>query len=255
MKILKLIAILTLLFLTIYCGAWLYMGFEIKKSVTQFYDVDAKQAGYSLRGDKPSLSGFPFKPVITYKKGFSNDVSKISFDTLIITALPFPNQPLNISINNVAIQNVGQSQIYEIDKVDATIIIPKKLPATFTKNDLTPWQKEVGEIDIRSLILNKNSMIISAIGSLGLDAKLQPKIDLQAKMTDYDKLIRFLTVETSELSNIQGTIALGILNSMAITDPKTNQKTVEFDIKINDRRLSLGPISAMKIPKIYWQEK
>jgi len=253
-KTIKLIVTLILIMPFLYTAAWLYMASEINKSIDQFYDIDAPQAGYNLYGDKPKTSGFPFKPIITYKKGFTDGIVNITFDKLTITSLPISNQTLDLEIDTLAVQDKNTGQFYEIDNISTTVIIPKSLPATWTKANVTSWQKDVGQIKIKSLELNKNSMITQANGTIGLDSQLQPITDLHAKMADYDKLLHFLAVETSEITSLQAAIARSVLDSMAETDEATGQKFVEFDIKIKDRKLSLGPIQSMRLPKINWPE-
>jgi len=68
-------------------------------------------------------------------------------------------------------------------------------------------------------------------------------------------MILFMAKETSEITPMAANIALMVLNGMAQTDEETGQKFVEFDILILNNKLSLGPIKAMKIPKITWSDE
>ena len=239
----------------IYCGIWFYIAHQIKTQAHHLYDVEAPKNGYEFLGDKPKISGFPAKHIITVEKGIQIEGTKIEFEKATIKALPLPNQAIDIDINKISVYDPVQKQLYEIDNISATLIAPKSLPETLTKQELIPWQKDVGKIDIKNIEILKNSMEITAHGSVGLDSDLQADIHLQTKMTDYAQLIHFMTAETSELSPIAGAIALSVLNGLAKSDPETGKKFVEFDLLIKNNRLTLGPLKSIKVPKIEWPEE
>ena len=250
-KLFKLLILTPLIITVIYCGTWFFMAQKLKEGVNQFYEVDGIAQGYKFYGKKPALSGFPFKPVITYNKGFSKDNLNVQFEELTITAIPLPKQPLNIKIIQPSIQTSDTGQVYEANEIKATLIIPKYLPSKMTKAQLTPWQKEIGKIDIRSLEINKNSMMTTAHGFIGLDKKLQPTSDLDTTIENYENLIRFMSVETSELKPIPAAIALGVLNSMAQTDKATGKKFVKLKVRVKNQKLHLGPIK-LRVPTVNW---
>ena len=254
-KILKITIAISGLLALFYTGVWFYIGLNFTKEINQFYETEGAKQGYKFYGDKPALSGFPLKPIITYNKGFSKNEIHIQFEKLEITAIPFPAQPLDIKIKTLAIQDSPAGQLYEIDEIKTTLIIPDFLPRKMTQEQLIPWQKEIGKIDIQSLEINKNSMITTAQGFIGLDQNLQPILNLDTTITDYDKLIRFMSVETSELKPLTARIALSVLNSLAKTDKVTGKKFVQLDVQIKKRRLIAGSIKTIRIPKIDWPEK
>lgn len=254
MKLFKHVFFLTLIGSIIYCGAWLHMAKKLNSEIDQFFDVDGPLMGYELYGDKPLLSGFPFKPVITYQKGLANDDVKIQFEEIKISGFPLPSFPLDITIDQLAFQDTYQGQIYEADEFRTTLIIPKYFPNEMTRPQLAAWQQEVGEIIFKNIELGKNNMFVKASGPIGLDQNLQPTLNLKTIMTDYDKLIHFMAAETSELSTMQAAIAKTVLDSMAKTDEATGKKFVEFDLKIDSQKLSLGPIQAVEIPTVNWPD-
>ncbi len=239
----------------IYSGIWFYIAHQIKKEAHYLYDVEAPNNGYQFLGDKPKISGFPAKHTITLEKGLQIENTKIEFDTATIKTIPLPNQPIEVNVNQIAIYDDVVKQLYEIDTLEATIIAPKSLPTTLTQKDLVPWQQQVGTIEFKDIKIVKNEMRVHAHGPIGLDENLQPAIHLKTKMTDYDKLIHFMTAETSELSPIAGAIALSVLNGMAQTDKDTGQKYVEFDFIAKDQKLTIGPIKSMRVPRITWPKE
>lgn len=253
-KLLKLLIISPLLITILYCGAWFYFAQELKKGINQFYETDGPKQGYIFYGDKPTISGFPLKPSITYKKGFAKDNLNVQFKELKITGIPLASQSLDIKVDTLAIQNSAAGQLYEIDNLKGILIIPKYLPDQLTRPKLQAWQEAVEVIKINSLELNKNKMYVKAHGYIGLDKNLQPTLSLNTLTTDYDELIRFMTVETSELKPLTANIALTVLNSLAKTDEATGDKFVRLDIKIQKQRLIVGPIKTLIIPKITWPE-
>ncbi len=252
MKTMRNLFITIILFAIIYSGAWLYMSMEIKSTIKQFYNIDGPAQGYKFLGDSPTTSGFPFAPTINYKKGFRLNDSIIQFEDLTVKGFPIPHLPLKITADKIAIQNLPNLQLYEVDKLETTIAIPKYVPQQFTKTYLSPWQQDIGEVKFKSIMLDKNGMVINGKGTLGLDENLQPTLNLDSKLKDYAKLIHFLSVETSELKPIPAAIAMGVMNNMAETDPETGEKFVEIDVKIKDQKLYAGPINAMRLPTIVW---
>ncbi len=254
MKISKHIFFLTLIGSIIYSGFWLHMARALNEEIDQFYNIDGPSMGYQFYGNKPALSGFPFKPVITYQKGLKNGDLKIQFNELKISAFPLPSRPLKVTIDKISIQNKYDGKLYEADEFKTTFIIPKYLPNKMTQSEVRAWQKNVGEIIFKNIELGKNDMLVKASGPIGLDENLQPTLNLKTVMTDFDKLIDFMTVVTSEISTMQAAVASTVLNSMAQTDEKTGQKFVEFSVKINNQKLSLGPIQTVEIPEINWPD-
>lgn len=236
----------------IYTTLWFYIGSQIKNEAIDFYQNAEKDFGYTFHGKEPKLSGFPLKPTISYKEGFEKNGVNITFKKLTVTAIPIPFQPLDIHIQDLKFQTRKDKKIHSIDNVTAQMIIPKSLPEKFSKNHLTSWQKEVGNIKIRSLELNKNAMKTIARGTIGLGQNLQPTLNLTTQITEYEKLIDFMSNETDEINQLQATIARGVLNSLSTTDKSTGQKTVSIDIIIKNRKLSLGPVRTIKFPKVNW---
>lgn len=255
MKLIKLLFVTLITLSLIYIGGWYYLAHELNKGIDKFYNIDGPLLGYEFYGDKPTLSGFPYKPTLTYKKGLARDNIKIQFENLQITAIPLPNQPLDINIDRLSIQDDTTQKIYEIDEFQSTLIIPKYFPSDMTRPQLSAWQKEIGYIDFKSIYIDKNGMITKAQGPIGLDDNLQLTLNLDTQMTKYKNLIHFLTAETSELNLIQGTLLLSVLNGLAKTDETTGEKIVNFTISIKDRKVYIGPVLTIRIPFITWPER
>ena len=106
----------------IYCGIWFYIAHQIKIQAHHLYDVEAPKNGYQFLGNKPKISGFPTKHIITIEKGIQIEGTKIEFETATIKALPLPNQAIDININQISVYDPVQKQLYEIDKISATLI-------------------------------------------------------------------------------------------------------------------------------------
>ncbi len=252
MKTIKYIIGFAFICTVLYLGAWLYLGYETRKEIKTFYEETAKAEELQFYGDAPALSGFPAKPVLTYTKGIKYRDLDITFDKLEISAIPIPTQKMNFKFDNLFIRNELNQQNLELNELSGTIIIPKSLPQTMTQDDLRVWQKDVGQIYFKELNIVKNSMLATAKGPIGLDSNLQPTMLFKSKVTDYDKLITFMAKETSEITPMAATIALAVLNGMAQTNEETGQKFVEFDILIQNQKISVGPLKAIPLPKINW---
>ena len=254
MKFIKSFFIVIIFLTLVYLSGWLYLAHKTNKEIDMAFEEAQTNETIEFYGEKPKVSGFPAKPSLTYKKGLKYGDMDITFDDFTVTASPLPGQDLDFKFDNLFMRNTLSEQNLEINELSGTIKIPKSIPETMTKEHLVPWQKDVGQIYFKDIYINKNSMIARAEGPIGLDENLQPTMLLKSKITDYDKLITFMAKEASELSPIAAGVARVVLDGMAKTDETTGQKYVEFDILIKDRKLSLGPIKAIKLPKIEWEE-
>ena len=239
----------------IYCGIWFYAAHKIKSEVHHIYEREAPKNGYKLLGDAPKVTGFPGKHIISVNTGIEIENTKLTFDSASIKTIPLAGQPLEININNLAIYDPLKETPYEIFNVNATLIPPKNMPTTLTEQDLLPWQKLNQKINIKHLHIEANDMHLTSNGFAGLDSALQPNINLQTKMTGYIKLVEFITKNNKNVSPIAGAIAMSVLNGMAKEDPATGEKFVEFDLVVKDRALAIGPVKAIKVPKIYWPKE
>jgi len=250
----KKLLLIPFVLVTVYCGGWYYIAKELNNGIHQFYETDGPLLGYQFYGDKPKLSGFPFKPVVTYKKGFAKDGVNFEFDTIKIKAYPLPTQPLSANIKNLSIQVAKSKRRYDMDQLKTTIIIPKFMPEDVTRPNIITWQKDVGQIDITYLELNKDTITAQASGAIGLDDNLQPSIDMNTLLKDYDKLLEILSEETKEITPLQSKIALTIFNGIGKKDEESGRKYVELRIRIKDRRLIIGPLKTIKFPAVSWPE-
>lgn len=254
MKFLKYF-IITFIFVALtYCGSWFVMAHQLKKVVKQFYNIDGPLLGYNFYGDEPAISGFPFKPILTYDKGFAKGDYGITFKQIMITAIPYAGMPLNLEASDIIVQNSINGKRFDFDKLYSTLKIPTALPKDTSRAELAEWQKNVGEIKFDNIEIHKQELISITKGTIGLDSDLQPIAMLRTTMTDYAQLINFL-IQTGELKQLPAAIALSVLNGMAQKDDVSDKEFVTFDVQLMNRKLSIGPIQAVTVPTVNWPEK
>lgn len=245
------VALLVLLPLA-YGGSWAVMANQIGKHITQFYDHDFEAMGGRFYGEKPTITGFPFAPVITYRDGVRHDNVDIKFSEARLSGFPLPLMPLTLNIaGDIEITELGSNSSLTLDYFKAQVQIPKSFPANNSRAAVTRWQKHNEKIDINLLETAKTGMVFIGNGTIGLDENLQATLNLNTKISGYEKLIAFL-VETGELKPFPAALAIGTLNAMAQKDPVTGEASANITIRIQDRNLFAGPINLLKLPRTEW---
>ncbi len=252
MKFLKRFFISIIFLFFIYCGVWLFMAYKTNQHLEQLYTVDAQSMGIQFYGEQPKMSGFPLTPTIIYRDGFSYNNSDIKFDTLSLKGFPFPFLPLTLKMDgNIIVTNNTTKQTLNLDTLLLTVTILNSTPQESTQAEMAKWQKNVGEITVRDFLIQSGSVKIRGEGTVGLDRNLQPTALLPSEVTGHEEMISFL-IKQKTIKPLVGAIALSALNGMTTIDETTGQKRVEFDVKIQNRQISLGPLNTLRLPEITW---
>lgn len=246
----KFLIFITLLF-GLYAGGWFFLAYKIQEKTDKFYMEDGPALGYVFFGDAPRISGFPFKPVISYQKGFEKSGIRVAFKEINLKFIPLAGLPLDIHLDNLVVTPGNNSnENYEIDSIDTILTIPSYLPEKATFNQISAWQKDVGNIEIKLLEMTKNNMRAKAFGVIGLDDKLQPQITFDTEIINYPELVNFITDNDKNIR--LKNLLLTILNSLSKTNPDTGERFVQIPLKLEKRRVAVGPIKTIKVPAIEW---
>ena len=253
MKFLKRVFISILVLCVLYCGAWMFMAYKTNQSLKQFYTVDAKAAGIEFYGEQPKLSGFPLVPTIIYRDGFRYNDTDFKFNSLSLKGFPIPTRPVTLKMDgNIVITNNATKQALNFDRLHLSMITPTSTPIDTTQAEIAKWQKNVGKMTVHDFLIQSRSIHITGQGYVGLDSNLQPIALLPSKVKGYEEMVSFL-IKQKTIKPLVGAIALSALNGMATTDETTNEKRVEFDVKLQNRQLSLGPLNTLRLPPVVWE--
>lgn len=253
MKTLKVIFAFFILIAIAYSGAWWFMAREVNAYVEQYYNIDGPAENIVFYGDKPTLSGFPFAPVITYHDGFEKNNVLVYFDTLTLSGFPIPAFPMSIKANgNIKMVNQNIKADIKADDIDLTFLTPKSFPQNAIKETVTAWQKDVGQIDITDANFIAGDVNINGSGFIGLDDSLQLHVGLKTKTYGYAEAIQFF-VDAGTVKPMIGTLTTVGLNSLAKQDETKNKPFVELDIAITNQQMFFGPIKIDDLPRIAWR--
>ncbi len=229
------------------------MSYAINQQITQFYNADGPNAGIKFYGKRPTVSGFPAQPIITYTGGFEKNGIMIAFKTMTLEGFPISGFPLTAKIEkSLGIKNIQTNHTIIFDHAKMTIIAPAALPKSTAAIHLEEWQKEIGQIKIKNMHLQRKKIDINGKGFIGLDPNLQITWLLNTDVRGHEDLVKFF-LSSGTLKPLSAALALSALNALADEDPETGEKSVLFDIKIEDRNFSIGPIKMGKTPFIHWR--
>ncbi len=125
------------------------------------------------------------------------------------------------------------------------------LPSNPTAVDVARWRDAGGTLDLRAMDLVWGPLRAIGAGSLALDADLQPTGEIAAKIEGLDGAIT--AFEGAGLVDANAA-AFARIALLALSRPPANggSPTVELPLRIEQRRLSLGPLQLFTLPEILW---
>lgn len=254
MKIQKLHIFLTLFVLLGlgYSATWFYTAHQINKKIFQFFAAEAPAMGIKFLGPLPTIKGFPGPFNISYIYGIKTEKYVLTFGKLEIEGFLIPGTEMSLKMSDYFyFANNETEKSLRLNNISTKFIVPKKFPKGLTTSNLREWQKEVGLIQFNEINIEQEKVNFSNKGKIGLDENLQPTLTLDSKIIGYQDVIEFF-VYTGNLKPLPASLALSAMNGMAETDPLTNEKFIEFQIKLENRNLSFGPLNILQVPIIYW---
>lgn len=125
------------------------------------------------------------------------------------------------------------------------------LPADPTAADVARWRDAGGTVDLRAMDLVWGPLRAVGTGSLTLDADLQPTGEISARIEGLDGAIK--AFEEAGLIDTNAA-ALARIAIVALSRPSGTggRAAVELPLRIDQRRLSLGPLQLFTLPSIRW---
>lgn len=124
------------------------------------------------------------------------------------------------------------------------------LPRDTTARSLAVWRDGGGTIEIGELSLRWQEAKGKGSGTVALDRDLQPLAALTIRIDGYAGLVRSLVARGWLKRRDAGAIQLGLdLFARASTG---QPGTVALPLTFQNRRVFLGPISVMRLPRIEW---
>ena len=140
-----------------------------------------------------------------------------------------------------------------LDKIFVNLKIIEDLSPVFNIRNLRTWRDAGGIIDIDSFEGVSGSLKTYGSGTLAFDQKLQPLLAMSVNFEgiipfiDRLKAFGFIRSNTALLAKV---ILSGISRRSA-----SGKRSVSLPLTIQDRKLSVGPLSLMTLPSINWDKR
>ncbi len=252
-KLFRIFVILPIILLVLYGAAWLLFYINVKHIADSFIAESKTNPAIEFYDANPEISGFPFKPVITYKKGLSYNGVKILFPELVVTGYPFPFQDIEFSAPkgiSFALPKSGRKSVY-FDRANLTIEVPVKIVTSSEYRAVVKWQQDVGEIKIKHVDLYNEDFSLIGNGIASLNDQLQPELMLHSKIQNYQAIAKRI-MEEQGISGFANSMALSLMEGIR-NSQNPNENAVSFDVTIKDREIRIGPVYAGRMPIIYWE--
>lgn len=249
-RILITLPILFLLLFLAYTGVWFTIKSVIEKEIDQTY-ANAMKQNYNFIGERPVVSGFPGKYMVTWNGTlYGPDELKIEIPAFKASGWPLPSQTLTIDFpKGLSIEQHGVEE--RIDDFFLAFIIPRKIPPDISEQAIQKWQQQEGEIKINTLNISKEMVRVSGHGLLSLDDHLQPTADMSYDIYGFEILLSELKAQNS-LSDLQLMLAYQLTEALAKTNPETSERFVRVPVRIQNRRIYLGPVLVGHLSAIHW---
>jgi len=139
-----------------------------------------------------------------------------------------------------------------IDEIFAKLKITEDLNPVLSLQNLRKWRDAGGIIDIDSFGGVSGGLKTYAAGTLALDQNLQPLLAMSANFEGIIPLIDRLKKSGFIQSNtaLLAKVILGGISKRSAN----GKRIVSLPLTIQDRKLSIGPVSLMAIPFINWDK-
>jgi len=239
---------------TTYISLWAYSVQWFNREIDNIY-ANAEKEGVEFLGEKPTLSNFPFVPVVTYTNGIKAGNASVLFPLLVIRGYPIPFTTLSMTFpQGIALNGIADPAIWSLDSLKAELAVPYHLPSAFKAEDLAKWRNTGGKLEVREYALQKGSLLSGGKGLLTLDKDLQPVFYLESTVRGYDAFIAEQK-DKNLIDPFAAAVGATILNGLAATDDKSGEKTVTVKVSVENRLLSVGPLQVLDLPRIVWDTR
>ena len=161
---------------------------------------------------------------------------------------PEPPGP-TIALTLAGIEIAGSERGIDSLSLAAKLIGP--LPRAATPRALARWRDGGGVVEIGNAALRSRRARIAGSGTVALDRDLQPIAAFSFRIDGREDLLRLLVALGAVEQKNAGAIGLG-LQLLAKRGVRGRNDSAALPVTIQNRRLYLGPLSVMRLPRIDW---
>lgn len=139
-----------------------------------------------------------------------------------------------------------------IDGVSLTAKLTGPVPRAATARALAVWRDGGGVVEIGEIALRWRRARVDGSGTVALDRDLQPIAALSLRIEGRRDLVRALVAHGAVEQRNAG--AVGLALQLVAGAGKGGGGGIALPVTVQDRRLFLGPLSVMRLPRIDWDE-
>ena len=160
---------------------------------------------------------------------------------------PEPPGP-TIALRLAGLDLGGQDR--DIDEVSLTAKLTGPVPRAATASALAVWRDGGGVVEIGKIALRRRRASVNGSGTVALDRDLQPIAALSLRIEGRGDLLRALVAHGAVEKRNAG--AIGLALQLLAGAGKGRDGGTALPVTVQDRRLFLGPLSVMRLPRIDW---
>lgn len=246
-------SVIILVIFGIYSAAW----YVFTKRAEIYIDmVWENKADFTITGEKPHISGYPYVPYATFTGTIEHQSDVHQSDVRVVTpqlifsGFPAPKQTLILDApKGIQISSNYLERDLNFDYAYLQFV-PPKLPASDMFEDVQAWQKSGQTFTVQQIILKSGNIYARGEGTFSLDENLQLSANINARIVGMDILFDDLAKEKGEKTI---SVARNFFEMMSKVDEKTGEKYFETTLKIQNRGIFLGPMRVSGLPELKWK--
>ncbi len=137
-----------------------------------------------------------------------------------------------------------------IDGVSLNAKLTGPVPRAATARALAVWRDGGGVVEIGEIVLRRRRARVNGSGTVAFDRDLQPIAALSLRIEGRRDLVRALVAHGAVEQRDAG--AVGLALQLVAGAGKGRGGGSALPVTVQDRRLFLGPLSVMRLPRIDW---
>lgn len=251
----SLIAATILLFILVvaYTAAWHGWARGVAQAIDNFRSDMALQDTV-IDGTFSKPSGFPGPITVSFSGTVASDGRSLTIPTLTVRGFFLPGTNLRIDMPQGLQLQLPDRDLYttSIDAAVIDVTVPNPLPADFRAPDLNNWRERGGKLDIHELSLRKGDLNVTGHGTLTLDQRLQPVLEMPSQVTGHMNFVADLQ-KRGLIDTRNAIIAAGALSLMSKPD-ENNMPTLTGTIAVKQSTLYVGLFRIVDVPPLFWPE-
>lgn len=235
----------------IYSLCWA-VGAHYIKSYIQSLNTPEEKIGAHVVLANARVGGFPGVYHVRMRGSVSYGYQRLQMPEIRIRSFFIPGTGVHIELPQGGfIEGAEDEDLWRADYAMLQTHIPLHWPESSSETALRAWKEKVPDITIEALELRKDDLRLQAQGEIGLDDELQPAGRAEVTVRGYYEFLDYLLKK--EIINEKDLfLARAALTSLAAPGSQIMDPTAQASLWLKKRKLSLGPLKILKLPRIVW---